>query len=133
MEKNVSKNERVTTLTLDGTECAVTFFKGFNIFEVKNNSSGDILLALESGSLAGDDGTVIIPAGESFNYIHMRHTNTCYLTGTGEVIVAAKDTAEHSFSRKPKGGENSGIVSGDLTLSGGFADTIIGMIETENI
>lgn len=129
MEKTVSKNERITTLTLDGTECAVIFFKGFNAFEVKNNSPGDILMSIESGKHAGDDGTVTIPAGETFNYIHMRNIKCCYLTGTGEAVVAAKDTAEHSFSRRAKGGENGGIFSGAIVLGGGFAETVTGMIE----
>lgn len=131
MEKNVSKNERITTVILDGTECAVTFFKGFNVFEVRNNSSGEVLMSLESGKHSGEDGTVTIASGEIVNYIHMRYIKTCYLTGTGEVTVAAKDVPERSFSGKAKGGDN-GVISGILNIDGGFAETIIGKITTED-
>lgn len=117
MEKIVKPGERIANVTLDGSECAVTFSSGFNVFELKNESDSDISMALESGAAAGDDGVITVPSGESFNYIHMRNVSTVYLTGTGTAAVIAKNTAVSCFSRAAKGGENAEITAANIDLA----------------
>lgn len=97
MVYEVKNGERIATINLDGTECAVKFSSKFTVFEVKNNGTAAVVMAIESGKASGEDGAVTIPSGESFCYPHMRNVDTVYLTGSGKCIVIAKNTAEQSF------------------------------------
>lgn len=98
MEKIVKNGERFATVQLDGTECAVIFESEYRGFEIKNKSEGDVIISLEQGVSEGD-GVVVIGSGESLNYMHYRSLDTVYLTGTGSVIVAAKNDGTPVFQR----------------------------------
>ncbi len=104
MEKIVKSGERVTHVTLDGTECAVRFSAEYRVFYVKSEGS-EVLVSLRSGAVRGDDGTLICPSGGSVGYPHMRHVNTVYLTGTGDVTVFAGNEADAApFKSAAQGG-----------------------------
>ena len=108
MEKIV-KTGRTAVFTLDGTECRLTFAQKYRGFDIENRSDGDILVSFRSGSVEGDDGTMTIPAGRSFNFMHMNETETIYLTGTGKVAVASKNDSNPNFKAAQGGGDNGGI------------------------
>ncbi len=108
MEYKVKSGEQFATVTLDGTECEVKFVSPYRGFEIKNNSNGDVIISLKKGVSEGD-GTVKISVGECVNYMHSPITDTLYLTGSGEVIIAAKNGGNQVFKRVLKGGENGDI------------------------
>lgn len=121
MEKIVSPGERVTTFTLDGTECAVKFASKYRVFCVKSDS--DVTVSLASGKSAGDDGVMVCKAGESIMYPHMRQLDTVYITGSGNVTVYAGNEAVNPFKGDAKGGETSGcIFSTDEQVAGTWID-----------
>ena len=108
MEYKVKSGERFATVILDGTECEVKFVSPYRGFEVKNNSGSDVIISLKKGVSEGD-GTVKIPAGECVNYMHYRPLDTLYITGSGEVIIAAKNDGNQVFKRVLRGGESGDI------------------------
>lgn len=110
MEKIVLPGERVTTVTLDGSECAVKFSRPFRAFSVRNDGNTDVYIALESGKSAGDDGVISVSPGASDTYFHGRQLDTCYLFGNtgGKVQIKAQDTDSNSFHKKGKGGDVPG-------------------------
>ena len=112
MEKIV-KTGRTAVFTLDGTECRLTFAQKYRGFDIENRSDGDILVSFRSGSVEGDDGTMTIPAGGSFNFMQMYESDTIYLTGTGKVAVAAKNDSNPNF-KSSQGGGDSGTASGSV-------------------
>ena len=112
MEKIV-KTGRTAVFTLDGTECRLTFSQKYRGFDIENRSDGDILVSFRSGSVEGDDETMTIPAGGSFNFMQMYETDTVYLTGTGKVAVAAKNDSNPNF-KSSQGGGDSGTASGSV-------------------
>ena len=103
MEKIVESGERITTIVLDGTECAVKFASKYRVFCVKSDS--DVTVSLASGKSAGDDGVMVCKAGESIMYPHMRQLDTVYITGSGNVTVYAGNEAVNPF----KGGQKGGV------------------------
>ncbi len=130
MEYKVKSGERFATMTLDGTECAVTFSTIYRGFEVKNNSKNDVIISLKKGVSEGD-GTVKIPAGECVNYMHYRPLDTLYITGSGEVIIAAKNDGNQVFKRTSGGGDDNKSgknISGIIEYFGDTYETIIGEI-----
>ena len=112
MEKIV-KTGRTAVFTLDGTECRLTFAQKYRGFDIENRSDGDILVSFRSGSVEGDDETMTIPAGGSFNFMQMYESDTIYLTGTGKVAVAAKNDSNPNF-KSSQGGGDSGTASGSV-------------------
>ena len=109
MEKIV-KTGRTAVFTLDGTECRLTFAQKYRGFDIENRSDGDILVSLRSGSVEGDDGTMTIPAGRSFNFMQMYESDTIYLTGTGKVAVAAKNDSNPNFKSSQGGGDSGTVI-----------------------
>ena len=112
MEKIV-KTGRTAVFTLDGTECRLTFAQKYRGFDIENRSDGDILVSFRSGSVEGDDETMTIPAGGSFNFMQMYESDTIYLTGTGKVAIAAKNDSNPNF-KSSQGGGDSGTASGSV-------------------
>ena len=112
MEKIV-KTGRTAVFTLDGTECRLTFAQKYRGFDIENRSDGDSLVSFRSGSVDGDDETMTIPAGGSFNFMQMYESDTVYLTGTGKVAVAAKNDSNPNFKSSQGGGDN-GTASGSV-------------------
>lgn len=118
MEKNVKSGERVTHITLDGTECAVHFSAEYRVFCVKSEST-DILVSLKSGAIKGDDGTLICPSGGAVAYPHMRLLSTVYLTGSGDVTVFAGNEADtNPFKSAAQGGGEISAGGEMLTMNG---------------
>ena len=118
MEKIV-KTGRTAVFTLDGTECKLTFAQKYRGFDIENRSGGNILVSFRSGSVEGDDGTMTIPAGRSFNFMQMYRSDTVYLTGTGEVAIAAKNDSNPNFKVAQGGGDNGGIACAKtITMNG---------------
>lgn len=108
--KIVSNGENTATVNLDGSERKVTFSSRYNVFAVE--AENDVVVALESGKTAGDDGTLLCKGGESIMYPHMQGLNKLYLTGSGNVQIFASNIAVNPFKKTSKGGDNGGS-SGD--------------------
>lgn len=131
MEKIVSPGERVTTITLNGTENKVTFESDYPYFYVTNFSSSDVYASFESGSTADVDGVYTIPAG-STRPLKSDNTDTLYITGSGKVQIEATRVPILGFKYGQKGGESGEtIVMGCTEFWGISADINIGSIETE--
>ena len=113
MEKIV-KTGRTAVFTLDGTECRLTFAQKYRGFDIENRSDGDILVSFRSGSVEGDDGTMTIPAGRSFNFMQMYESDTVYLTGTGKVAIAAKNDSNPNFKSSQGGGDSGTVIDTDI-------------------
>lgn len=140
MVKIVESGCRDCTVTLDGTECAVEFPANYRVFSAMNMSDSDIIMSVESGKTAADDGVRIVEAGGVGALNHMRSDiNTVYITGTGKVQISAGNEAVLPFKSAAKGGENitvsacgnpvqlsglqGGVPFGEISLSG---ENIIG-------
>lgn len=95
---------RVKEITLESGENEIKFDRTYLGFEVKNNSGSDVIMSLIPGRVAGDDGVVTIPNGESYNYLHLEHRDTFYLTGSGSVTVAGTSAPGSNFNSSQKGG-----------------------------
>ena len=109
MEKIVTSGMRDCTINLDGSECAVKFGADYRTFAVRNNGDADIIVSIEQGKTAEDDGVRIIHSGESGMLSHMRSdVDTVYITGSGNVEVNANNTSENPFKNGGKGGESGG-------------------------
>ncbi|MCC8042641.1 MAG: hypothetical protein LIO69_03915 [Oscillospiraceae bacterium] len=121
MVKTVSSGERITTVTLEGDECEVILSRGFNVFEISNQSDGDMLMSLQSGAAEGDDGAITVAQGKAFTYKHMRNLDRLYLTGTGAVVVVAANDTNNPFNRGSEGGDGDT----DVTDTGGAVDLAI--------
>ena len=106
MVKIVEKGCRDCTVTLDGSECAVTFPTDYRVFSVMNMSDRDIVMSIESGRAAEDDGVRIVEAGGCGMLAHMRSDiNTVYIRGTGKVQISAGNEAVIPFKVAAKGGD----------------------------
>lgn len=113
MQKTVTSGMRNTTVTLDGTECAVKFSANYRYFEVANESGGDVTVSVFAGKNQGDDGALTVHSGTSATLAHMRNDiSTLYLKGSGTVQIAAKNSGEPVFKSKAKGGENVNLKVG---------------------
>ena len=108
MEKRtVTAGMRNATVELDGAERAVKFSDNYRCFEVMNDSDDDVYMSIYQGKKAGDDGVITVHPGMSATIAHMRtDIDTVYVTGSGTVQVAAKDTAAPVFKVRSRGGEN---------------------------
>lgn len=100
-------NARVKEITLESGENEIKFDRTYLGFEVKNNSGSDVIMSLIPGRVAGDDGVVTIPNGESYNYLHLEHRDTFYLTGSGSVTVAGTSAPGSNFNLGRKGGDSA--------------------------
>lgn len=111
---------RVKEITLESGENEIKFDRTYLGFEVKNNSGSDVIMSLIPGRVAGDDGVVTIPNGESYNYLHLEHRDTFYLTGSGSVTVAGTSAPGSNFNSSQKGGETSknGVLIGGTVYTG---------------
>jgi hypothetical protein len=102
-------NARVREIMLEAGENKIKFDRTYLGFEVKNTSGADVIMSLIPGRVAGDDGVVTIPNGESYNYLHLEHRDTFYLTGSGSVTVAGTSAPGSNFNSSQKGGETVDI------------------------
>lgn len=119
MVKIVESGCRDCTVTLDGTECAVEFPANYRVFSVQNMSDGDIIMSVESGKTAADDGVRIVEAGGVGALNHMRSDiNTLYITGTGKVQISAGNEAVLPFRLAAKGGDTVSACGNPVQLSG---------------
>lgn len=110
MDKIVSKNLTDCTVSLDGSECAVKFDRGFRAFAIENNSSGDVYVSDKPGSAAGDDGVRRIKSGCATVYaLNINDkTDTVYVTGTGSVQIHAQNDKFCPFKIAPVAGSGGG-------------------------
>lgn len=112
-------NARVKEITLESGENEIKFDRTYLGFEVKNNSGSDVIMSLIPGRVAGDDGVVTIPNGESYNYLHLEHRDTFYLTGSGSVTVAGTSAPGSNFNLGQKGGDGTKITPEVLGYTSG--------------
>ena len=110
---------RVKEITLESGENEIKFDRAYLGFEVKNNSGSDVIMSLIPGRVAGDDGVVTIPNGESYNYLHLEHRDTFYLTGSGSVTVAGTSAPGSNFNLGQKGGDGTKITPEVLGYASG--------------
>ncbi|MBQ7782404.1 MAG: hypothetical protein IJ368_00380 [Oscillospiraceae bacterium] len=118
MQKDIEHGARTTgRFALDGTECKVVFSSPFRCFEVKNEGTSDIIVSLDSGKTAADNGVVVIAAQTSATLAHMRSdVSTLYLTGMGNVQVLAKNEPAALF-RAAGGGGGSVTINGSVVTA----------------
>ncbi len=118
MQKDIEHGARTTgRFALDGTECKVVFSSPFRCFEVKNEGTSDIIVSLDSGKTAADNGVVVIAAQTSATLAHMRSdVSTLYLTGVGNVQVLAKNEPAALF-RAAGGGGGSVTINGSVVTA----------------
>ena len=109
MQKIINNGNRNTgRFTVNG-ECEVIFSSPYRCFEAVNEGTGDIILSLESGRTAADEGVIVIPPNSSATLAHMRNDiNTVYISGEGDVQIAAKNETEAVFKSASGGGDSSG-------------------------
>ena len=109
MQKIINNGNRNTgRFTVNG-ECEVIFSSPYRCFEAVNEGTGDIILSLESGRTAADEGVIVIPPNSSATLAHMRNDiNTVYVSGNGDVQIAAKNETEAVFKSASGGGDGSG-------------------------
>ena len=110
---------RVKEITLESGENEIKFDRTYLGFEVKNNSGSDVVMSLIPGRVAGDNGVVTIPNGESYNYLHLEHRDTFYLTGSGSVTVAGTSAPGSNFNLGQKGGDGMKITPEVLGYTSG--------------
>lgn len=114
MKKIVQADIRNTTVMLDGTECAVKFYKPFRYYEVCNQTNAEVYISVREGLQPDEDGVLTIPAGVSATLAHMKDdADTVFIVGTGKVQVAAKNNGEAVFKIRAKGGGNGNLKVGD--------------------
>lgn len=107
MKKTVTAGMRNTTIDLDGTECPVKFSANYCCFEVLNDSDDDVYMSIYQGKKAGEDGVITVHSGMVATLAHMRtDIDTVYITGSGTVQLAAKNTAAPVFKVRSRGGES---------------------------
>ena len=110
--RKVTAGMRNVTVELDGTECPVKFSDNYRCFEVLNDSDDDVTVSIYKGKKAGEDGVITVHAGMAATLAHMRtNINTVYVTGSGTVQVAAKDTAAPVFKVRARGGDDNANVN----------------------
>lgn len=110
MQKTVTAGMRNTTVTLDGTECAVKFSDNYRYFEILNESGGDVTVSVYEGKNAGDDGVMNVHTGTSATLAHMQtNIDTVYVNGSGTVQIAAKNSGEAVFKTGSKGGGSANV------------------------
>ena len=112
-------NARVREITLEAGENKIKFDRTYLGFEVKNTSGTDVVMSLLPGKAAGDDGVVTIPNGESYNYLHLEHRDTFYLTGSGSVTVAGTSAPGSNFKAVRRGGDGTRITPESLGYASG--------------
>lgn len=112
-------NARVREITLEAGENKIKFDRAYLGFEVKNTSGADVVMSLLPGKVAGDNGVVTIPNGESYNYLHLEHRDTFYLTGSGSVTVAGTSAPGSNFNSSQKGGDGTRITPESLGYASG--------------
>ncbi len=128
MEKTVTAGMRNTTVTLDGTECAVKFSDNYRCFEMLNDGDGDVTMSIYKGKKAGEDGVMTVHSGMSATVAHMRtDIDTVYITGSGTVQVAAKNAAEPVFKVRAKGGDGNFKLGGLIEHAPGDSGWKIGI------
>lgn len=126
MKQTVKPGYQTATINLDGSECEVIFGSRYNVFSVE--AENDVVIALESGKKAGDDGTLTCKGGENLTYDHMRMLDRVYLTGSGKVqIIASNNAAVSHFKKAPKGGDSSGGSSDYANALKVYSDTTQGI------
>ncbi len=123
MERTVNAGMRNTTVTLDGTECAVTFSANYRCFEVMNDGDGDITASIYKGKNTGEDGVITVHAGMSATVAHMRtDIDTVYVNGSGTVQVAAKNSYVSVFNGAARGGDSGANLKAGYKLNYGKID-----------
>lgn len=111
MEKIVTAGMKDCSIDLDGTECVVKFSAPYKVFNLQNNSDNDVIISIYSGKTKTDDGVRIVPAGESRIYAVMHNVDTVYITGEGNIELAAQNEVVNPFKSSVKGGDPDSILT----------------------
>ena len=94
----------VKTITLNGTETAVTKLDGSHL-HIRNDSTNTIYVSKTSGIISGADGVTSIPSGKYCTIYGI--SGTVFFQGSGSVFIISNDFVQSPF--------------GDSTASGGSA------------
>lgn len=95
----------IKTVTLTGTEQAVTFAARNQYYHVHNLGGGEVLVSLAPNISRGNDDVLIVSGGGT-GYVQVdMSTDTVYLAGSGEVQVAGTGNAFSPFKSGAKGGD----------------------------
>ena len=100
---------KVKTITLDGTETAVKFEKGYPYYVITNMGDGELYASGSPGITAYADGVYTILPGMETRISPELSADTVYLLGSGTVQVRAEEIAvPTSFNPAGKGGGSGG-------------------------
>lgn len=106
---------KVKTITLDGTETAVKFEKGYPYYVITNMGDGELYASGNSGITAYADGVYTILPGMETRISPELSADTVFLLGSGMVQVRAEEIAvPTSFNSSGKGGGSGGITDYSL-------------------
>lgn len=123
----------IKTITFDGLTSVTVKKSPFDMARfcwIYNHSDSDVFASCVNADCTENaDGVLRIPAGEP-RMLDSESHETLYLNGSGSVEIITSAFAVCPFSRTVKGGEGNSM-SGEITLTGGFAETIIGQITQE--
>lgn len=97
---------------------------------IKNKSSAVMYASLSDDVGEGVSGTTEIPSGEA-SRIELDGTNRLFFSGEGSVEIKTSSSAVCPFNQSRKGGDGGNDITGELTLTGHFSETITGQITQE--
>ena len=125
----------IKTITLDGLTSVTIKQSAYDMARfcwLYNHSESDIFAScVNSECTENADNVLRIPAGEP-RMLDTESYETLYLNGSGTVELITSAYSVCPFKQAAKGGDNGGgNIIGVLSLSGGFAETIIGQITQE--
>lgn len=122
----------IKTLTLDGLTAVTIKQSAYDMARfcwIYNHSEDDVFAScVDSGCTENADNVLRVPAGEP-RMLDTESYETLYLNGSGSAELITSAYSVCPFKRAAKGGEGNNML-GEITLTGGSADTIIGQITT---
>ena len=120
----------IKTITIDGNTSVKIKQSAYDMARfcwIKNLSEADVFASCVNADCTENaDEVRRISAGE-FGMLDTESYETLYLNGSGAVEIVTSAYAVCPFGEGKKGGEGNNMI-GEITLTGGFAETIIGQI-----
>ena len=106
---------KVKTITLDGTETAVKFEKGYPYYVITNMGDSELYASGSPGITAYADGVYTILPGMEIRISPELSADTVFLLGSGMVQIRAEEIAvPTSFRTAGKGGGSGGVTDYSL-------------------
>ena len=113
MVKVVENNERICTVTLDGSECSIVFQSHYKYFTIKNESDSAVYISLKRGIIPEADGVMTVNSKESATITNMQpNVNMFFASGSGKIQAFASnsDNFVNPFKSAPVAGSGGGMI-----------------------